>query len=280
MKKENRTAAYNSRLRIGAYRFRGIDQSFPCHFHDYYTIGLVEQGERILSCQGREYLIREGAILLFNPGDSHGCVPREDGALDYRGLTIPREVMAKLAERAAGLRELPRFSPNVLLDEEAACSLRPLHQMIMDGSGDAVEEEGLLFLLALLIRRYGRPLPCCAPEHREEVEAACAFMEEHFARRITLEELCRVVGMSRSALLRAFPQVKGVTPYRYLENIRIARAEALLERGIPPVRAALETGFSDQSHFTNCFGQFIGLAPGAYGKTFRDRKDGQNGLAK
>ena len=72
----------------------------------------------------------------------------------------------------------------------------------------------------------------------------------------------------RSTLLRAFTSAKGVTPYRYLENIRVSRAKELLEQGVPPVEAALRTGFSDQSHFTNYFDRFIGLSPGIYRDIF------------
>ena len=45
----------------------------------------------------------------------------------------------------------------------------------------------------------------------------------------------------------AFTKSKGVTPYSYLQNIRIGEAKKLLEQGLPPVEAALQTGFSDQS---------------------------------
>ena len=78
--------------------------------------------------------------------------------------------------------------------------------------------------------------------------------------------------MSKSALLRAFAREKGVTPYRYLENLRVGAAKRLLEQGVPPAEAALRTGFSDQSHFTNYFSRFIGLAPGAYREMFLDKE--------
>jgi transcriptional regulator GlxA family with amidase domain len=59
-----------------------------------------------------------------------------------------------------------------------------------------------------------------------------------------------------------------------LENIRINEAKKLLEQGVPPVDAALQTGFSDQSHFTNFFNMFIGLAPGIYRDIFIKNTDG------
>ena len=50
-------------------------------------------------------------------------------------------------------------------------------------------------------------------------------MEEHFTERIYLDQICRHAGLSKSTLLRAFTKSKGVTPYCYLENIRIGAAK-------------------------------------------------------
>ena len=75
MKKEVRTVVYDEELRMEAYRFEGIVQPFPNHFHEYYVIGFMEDGERVLSCKKQEYTITRGDVLLFNPGDNHACVP-------------------------------------------------------------------------------------------------------------------------------------------------------------------------------------------------------------
>ena len=110
----------------------------------------------------------------------------------------------------------------------------------------------------------------------QEIEKACEYMTAHFTERIYLDQICRHAGLSKSTLLRALTKEKGVTPYRYLETIRINEAKKLLSEGVPPVEAAIRTGFSDQSHFTNYFNQFIGLAPGTYREIFSE-KDGTVG---
>lgn len=261
MKKE---AVYDAALRIEAYHFEGTAQPFPNHFHEYYVVGLMEAGERVLSCKNQTYRIAQGDLLLFNPGDSHACVQNGGGTLDYRAFNIPTEVMLDLAEEATGRRALPGFSRCAVPGGEAADCLRALHELVLQRSGGFGKEEKLLLLTALLIQAWGQPFERCVPECREELERACSFMERHYAERISLEQICRCAGLSKSALLRAFAREKGVTPYSYLENIRIARARSLLEQGVPPAEAALRTGFSDQSHFTNCFSRFIGLPPGVY----------------
>lgn len=273
MKKETRTVVYDDELRIEAYRFEGIVQPFPNHFHEYYVIGFIEDGQRILSCRNQEYALKKGNILLFNPGDNHACVQSDDGTLDYRGFNITKEVMLDLAEEVTGKRELPGFSKTVIFDEEVTCYLHPLHELVMIGSCEFGKEENLLLLISLLIQRYGQPFESCIPECREEIEKACDFMEQHFADRIYLDQICRYAGLSKSTLLRAFTKSKGVTPYSYLENIRIGKAKKLLEQGVPPIEAALQTGFSDQSHFTNYFNRFIRLAPGLYRDIFLEKEE-------
>ena len=283
MQKETRTVVYEDELRIAAYRFEGIIRPFPSHFHEHYVIGFVEKGGRVLSCRDREYAIEEGSIVLFNPGDSHACVQSDGGTFDYRGFNISKEIMLDLAEEVTGKkalpggkRELPGFRENVIYDEEAACHLRPLHEMVMKGTGEFGKEETLLFLLSYLIQNYGQPFESCIPECRQEIEKACEYMDAHFMERIYLDQICRCARLSKSTLLRAFTKEKGVTPYRYLETIRINEAKKMLSEGIPPVEVAIRTGFSDQSHFTNYFNQFIGLAPGLFLSEYSGKESQKN----
>ena len=268
MKKDTRIVVYDNELRLEAYRFENILQPFPNHFHEYYVIGYMESGERNLSCKNKEYTLHAGNVIIFNPGDNHACVQSDEGTLDYRGINISKETMLDLAGEITGKRELPGFSKNVLNDEDVICCLRPLHDKIMKKIHDFEKEEQLLFLISLLIKRYSQPFEECVPACRKELEKACRFMEEHFARHISLDMICRHAGLSKSALLKVFKKEKGVTPYNYLENIRIGNARKLLETGVPPAEAALKTGFSDQSHFTNYFNRFTGLTPGVYREIF------------
>ena len=276
MKKEMRTVVYDEELRIEAYRFEGIMQPFPNHFHEHYVLGFIEDGQRTLSCKNKEYRIERGNVILFNPGDNHACVQSDDGTFDYRGFNISKRIMLDLAAEVTGRRELPGFSRNVICDDEITCYLRPLHEMVMRGISDFGKEENLLFLITALIQKYGQPFESCIPECPQEIEKACEFMRQHFSERICLDQIARYAGLSKSTLLRAFTKSKGITPYRYLETIRINEAKLLLEKGIQPIEAAMQTGFADQSHFTNYFSSFIGLAPGVYREIFLEKdKDGE-----
>ena len=279
MEQGRKTVRYDESLQREAYRFAGIKQPFPAHFHDHYVVGLIEQGTRRMCCGNREYLLWPGDMLLLNPGDTHTCEQYGKAALlDYRMLNIPTPVMEDIARDLGS--PLPCFTQCVIQKSDLASQLRTLHQMILDGSNEFEKEELLFLLMEDLLTRYSRPFASCLPECREEVASVCAFLEEHYAQRITLDQLCRCANLSKSALLRAFTKYRGITPYRYLETLRINRAKALLEQGVSPVEAALQTGFSDQSHFTNYFRMFIGVAPGVYRDIFLKKEGDHHGPEK
>jgi len=251
---ENKTVCFDPLLGIEALTFDGLLQSFPPHFHPYYVVGLMDGGARRLTCGGRTLTVREGQLLLFNPGDSHGCTQEGAEPLQYRSIHIPAE---RLAAFNGGIP--PRLRPTVddpgLFD---AVSL--LHRLLCAGS-DARREQWREAIPRLLHAcAIGNLSP--APD-RPEVAAACRYFADNLHRHITLAEVCRQVGVSPSSLLRAFDSEKKVSPYRYLEALRIGEADRLLRRGVPPAEAALRTGFADQSHFANRYRALMGCPPGA-----------------
>lgn len=271
MKKEVRTICYDNDLGLEAYCLEGIVQPFPNHFHEYYVIGYMVSGERYLSCKSKEYTLHKEDIVLFNPEDNHTCAQSGSEPLHYLGLNISKTVMQRLVHEIKGVEGLPHFCQTVIFDKEVASYLQPLHECIMNGSGEFEKDELLFFMISLLLQRYSQPFEEITTDCRKEIENACQLIEEHFAEPISLEMLCNCAGLSKSALLRAFTKSKGMTPYRYLQTVRVGAAKKLLEQGNSLIDTALRTGFSDQSHFSKFFSMFIGIAPGVYREIFCDK---------
>lgn len=268
MPKEKREIRFDTDLQVEAYRFEGIKQAFPNHFHLHYMIGFLEAGERRVTCKNNTCTAGPGSLFLFHPGENHACSPSGTKTMDFSGLNIPEKTMASLAEEITGKMELPGFSKNRIQDRELTANLQALHRIIMDGAPEFEKEERLLFLISSLMEQYGLPFSTILPECREEIAKACTFINENYMHSLSLDQISQYAGLSKSTLLRAFTKSHGITPYRYLESVRINKAKKLLEKGVMPVDAALQTGFSDQSHFTNYFSLFTGIAPGVYRALF------------
>lgn len=269
--KEQRDVYYDRELGIEAYHLGGIVQKFPNHFHEYYVIGFIEGGRRHLSCKGREYDVEAGDLLLFNPRDNHFCGPVNGEILDYRAVNIPQDVMLTAVSEIMGEDYTPHFTQNVVRQSEIAQAAGDLYDAILSKAPRLKREEAFFFLLEQVIREYAKPFEeLAAAEPDEQIKRLCSYMEEHFEENISLDELLGMTTFGKSYLLRQFTKQVGVSPYRYLQNVRLDRAKKLLEQGIAPVDAAVMTGFSDQSHFTNFFKEFIGLTPKQYQRIFTD----------
>lgn len=269
MRQEERTVCFDRELKIEAFRFKGIMQKFPNHFHEHYVIGFIEKGQRYLSCKNKEYTTSTGDLLLFNPFDSHTCEQIDDKVLDYRCINIKPEIMKKTVFEITGKNYLPKFNQPVIFRSELVPLLQELHYIIMEEELDFKKEELFFFLIEQLIEEHTEPnLQSNLENTNIEIQAVCDYLENNYAEHIVLDELSTIAGMNKYSLLRNFTKLKGITPYRYLENIRVNKAKKLLEKGVEPIDAAIQTGFVDQSHFTNFFKNFIGLTPKQYQNIF------------
>lgn len=142
--------------------------------------------------------------------------------------------------------------------------------MVMSVEKEFRKEELFFFLLQQLIEEYAQQQPIFPEsEPSEQVTRVCEYLENNYMNSISLDDLSGLTGWSKYYLLRCFTKQKGISPYSYLETIRISKAKKLLEQGIMPIDVALQTGFSDQSHFSNHFKKFIGLTPKQYKNMYK-----------
>lgn len=271
MKQETRIVKYDPDLQIEAYYFQGIMQQFPNHFHDYYVIGYIEDGKRKLTCKGNQYILESGDLTLFNPRDPHTCDQVDGRPLDYRCLNISVEAMERITREILGEPFTVRLKEPVVRKGELAVPLKEIHTMIMQDETAFVKEEAFLLFMQQLIEEQGELNPVPQRKTPLKLDQICRYLEDHFTEAITLEELSDIAGVSKYHLIREFSKEQGITPYQYLETIRIGEAKKLLEQGETTLETAFRTGFVDQSHFTRFFKRLIGLTPGQYRSIFRQR---------
>jgi len=267
-----KTICYDEDLKIEACHFKGSVQPFPNHFHDYYVIGYIKEGQRLLSCKNIEYEISKDDILIFNYEENHECHQNQQDRFDYCGFNIPKTVMKELTRDITGQSYLPLFNQTVFKDEEVLCYLSKLHHCIMKNTQDFEKEELLFLVCTILIKKYSQPLKTTIPEYKNEIDEVCQFIDEHYYQNISLNMLCQQAHLSKSTLLRAFSKAKGITPYRYLQTVRVNKARELLEKGEAQSEIALKTGFVDQSHFYRFFMMFTGVTPKMYKDMFHKEK--------
>jgi AraC family transcriptional regulator len=98
-----------------------------------------------------------------------------------------------------------------------------------------------------------------------QLRAVRDHVEAHLCEGVDSAELARLAGVSPSHFQRAFKASMGKPPHQWLVGQRIVRAqELLLAKDVSLAQVALDTGFSDQPHFTRVFSRLVGASPGAW----------------
>jgi AraC family transcriptional regulator len=97
------------------------------------------------------------------------------------------------------------------------------------------------------------------------IAEAIEFMSDNLERTISLVDIARAINRSPSHFARQFRNEIGVPPHHYLVNLRVERAQLLLERTRTSIaEIAFECGFSHQEHLTRFFQRRLGTTPAAY----------------
>jgi transcriptional regulator GlxA family with amidase domain len=89
-------------------------------------------------------------------------------------------------------------------------------------------------------------------------------MSENLNLKLSLFELARMSGMSKFQFIRWFKSNVGMTPFEYILLKRVEYGRTLIKQGFPLVEVALDSGFYDQSNFSNYFKKYIGISPRMY----------------
>lgn len=270
MKKTNITTFYrNIELEgLEITRVVGSRHIFPKHVHDdNYTLVLVEEGSSY--CVGpekHEAVVDKESVALINPGQVHSGVPTGDEPISYWAANIMLDVMTTslgdILEKDGGV---PEFRSMIIRDPALQNHLRLFFRLMTEPAEPLERDTALLESLCHLLIRYSsgkNPAASCHDSHL--VCLAKEYLSEELARKMSLNEVAEAVGLSRYHFLRVFKKATGIPPHAFRSQRRIDLSQKLLRQGMAFSQIALETGFSDQSHFTKRFKQFTGATPRQY----------------
>jgi AraC-like DNA-binding protein len=99
----------------------------------------------------------------------------------------------------------------------------------------------------------------------DSILKAMRFMRAHSSQPLSVEEVARQVAMSPSHFAHRFRAVARTSPMRYLKQLRLEQARALmLSDGLRVSEAAARVGYESPSHFTRDFKTYFGATPARY----------------
>jgi AraC-like DNA-binding protein len=207
--------------------------------------------------------------MLIEPGEVHTTTKLLGGSASFSVAFIQPAEIERAAEELGGRRSTVHLATaNVEDDPVLSHTLAALHGSLGAPATPLERQSLLASSVRQILGRYAETAPSMGISRREPaaVRRVREYLHEHYTEAVSLDRCAVVAALSRFHLLRAFAAGTGLPPHTYQLGLRIARARRLLAAGLPPALVASELGFADQSHFTRCFRQTVGVTPGVYAR--------------
>ena len=97
------------------------------------------------------------------------------------------------------------------------------------------------------------------------VNQATAYIEEHYAQKLTLQEVADKCYVSQWHLSKLINKYTGNTFYELLNNVRIEKAKELLNDPKLKIGDIVDmVGYSDAAHFSRVFKRIVGVSANEY----------------
>jgi len=233
---------------------------------DYHVI-YIQQGWIAVEIEGRMQRLEAGECIIYPPGT------RQLFSFAAQGKPVAYYI------HFAGIAA-----------DEAMALLEPNSTMVYT-IADRTVFEGLFHQLVYIYntyRVYGEPKrPVSAPvvngillqlidilvkssttrpdRAQSDILMASAYIQEHFNEPINLEKCAGNMHLSLSRFAHLFTEKMGISPHKFILQLRIDTAKELLTYSLMSVGEIAESiGFSDPAYFSRLFRKSTGVSPMTY----------------
>ena len=237
-------------------RYERVPFDVPSHTHPYCEIVYYTSGTGYGNIEGNKYRYSPNTYVFIPTGARHSEYAETVSAHYRIGLTCgkdsPEIPSGFHADDSNGL--LPGLFDKI--QQELRKSL-PYYKACIDALAEQI--------LVYIARRFTVE----TEKASSKIDMAINFMDSHFSQEIDLHELARSTYYSYDYFRHLFAKLKGISPQRYLLNLRLEHATHQLEQtDLPLCVIAQSVGYHSAAAFSIDFKKKYGKSPSEYRATY------------
>lgn len=238
---------------------------------DYNSILLLYtiNGEGELKYFGQSYTLIPGTVFLIDCMNSH-CYKTKSKEKPWEFIWIHfNGGESRSYIKYIHSNEGPVYS--IQKDSIIPSSIYKIHKLYKSGNVSAdIQSSCIIIEILTELMLRASPLNLQHDNCPDAIKKAIKYIEKHFSKPITVEDLAEKIGMSKYHFTRLFKKSTGYSPYEYLIVTRLNYSKELLKTTEYPVyEIAMKTGFDSASHYIKTFKQKEGNTPLVFRKYWR-----------
>lgn len=216
-------------------------------------------GEGLLEYGGKRYTVKRDDVMIIDCDKPHCYRTSErSGVWDFAYAHVNGTAAQGMFELITGWRDVVFGADSDRMQSLFDVLLNVREIDSLDAAIFCSEALSALFGELAGMRKKRSPVN----ESGERVERAIEYIKANFQRKVTVNELCKNLFLSKFYFIKLFRGYTGVTPYEYLLNYRVNQAKYLLrntEKSVSEI--CFDCGFEDTSNFIRTFKKIAGFTP-------------------
>jgi len=230
-----------------------------------YLFFLVVSGAGTQTYNGKEYSLKKGSCVFIDCRRPYSHSPLKEDLWSLKWVHFFGPTMNSIYDKYCERGGRPVFEPR---DTSALTDI--LDSLIKtarstDYMRDMLINEQLSSLIRLIMSESWHPEDGAKALKKRSVLAVKEYLEEHYAERISLDELSEIFYIDKYYLSKTFRAQFGLNISDHLRNLRINHAKQLLRFTDKTVEEiGYETGVGNPAYFSRIFKAVEGVSPKIY----------------
>lgn len=239
------------------------------HTQSYHEVIIHLRSKRRFLVKDTLYEAGLGDLLIFPAGVPHKGIDVRRAQYERCYIYINPELISHLPDGEVISRCFSDTSPNLIhpkeeLRDELIHDVYKLNHGSSDGFVDDLFGLRVFIMRLLYIISQNQDQPRVGSSPPPLLRAMMNYIADESSSIQTSASVAEHFGVSESYMSRLFRDSLQISPYQYIQSIRLIEAKRLLHEGQSVTDACFGAGFSDCSHFIAYFRKCVGVTPNEY----------------
>lgn len=269
-------------------KIHDVNWSMNINYHDHFEMVYIKRGDAVFQVAGTDVAMGPNDIIIIKPQQAHKFIVRSSGGCEFLVLSFK---FSGSQDEAATDISLNDFIEFVNDDSTPFINLRlsrkndivsVMNRILREHDKQQIWGNYLCYLLIMelfilvsrtLKQEWEQSVKSRSVKLKELLMIAREYIDANYSKELSLSDVAGYVFLSESYFAHTFKDEFGISPKRYLLNVRIEAAKDLLSNTDQKINdIAKEIGFSSQQRFNDIFRKYEGLTPLHYRKQEKLKK--------